>query len=98
MIYELIIRKFKEDDINQDCPFMPEEDEADLRFHSFIDDLEAIDGVDNIVFEYLQSNTICITITSILSEKELKSKMKVCFSNYICYLRYISLTKKYQVS
>ena len=88
--YLLKLRRFEEKDINSECPYMLEEDNFSTHVNAFIDDIENLDGIVEVLYTR-NSNVIDIEIQTAVTIDELREDIRAYLPRDICYFRYVSL-------
>ena len=89
MTYILEVRKFDETDANRECPTVCEDDQFRMRLNALVEDIDSISSVSSVTLEG-QS----ISINTLMDKNDLKTSVEPLFSNYFCYLRFVSLKEK----
>ncbi len=92
-VFILEMRRFRESDINIECPFMAEFEDINLFIRTLREDIENIEGVIE-VNSKTNNNNVTFEIKTCLTFEELQDEMKVYLSDHICYLRFINLFTK----
>jgi hypothetical protein len=89
----LEMEKFRLNDINRECPFIPEPESIYLHIQALAEDIRNIDRVIDVT-AIIDENKITLEINTFLMEEELRNEMKVYLSDHICYLRFANLFTK----
>lgn len=87
MRYKLVLRKFTQQDITPKCPYFYENDDFDMYYEAFIEDIKAIDGV---LDAKVNDDTVILT-TERLTQKVVEEKLEPFLNQYFCHLRLVSI-------
>ena len=80
------IRPFTKDDISSECPYSSDDTIFNKIIGILIEDIKALSGVSSADIDGKS-----LILSTVLEEKELKSKMKPFFQNVFCHCRFVSI-------
>jgi len=85
MQHRIVFREITENDLNRDCPFMPEENEFEMHLGALANDAEWLEGVT--VVHRDGSHAIVVTTDATLDV--LKERLIPLLQNHWAYLRIV---------
>ncbi|EIC2574690.1 TPA: hypothetical protein ACX3EK_002627 [Vibrio parahaemolyticus] len=84
MKYRLGLKEITEDDVNAQCPFMPEPEDYQMYVAAFADDFNQLDIVESAVVE---NNSVIIKLAEGADIEQLRQVSISIHQNYWDYLR-----------